>query len=126
MLKKMFFLSLVFSLLAGCRITENEAEKNSIPMWLMLAKNNQEIRGIAVHISPEVPGAEKYYSLYSPYEINYVFTNDSIHVICFDSKGGEVENRWTTLKELSFNEEDIVSADEWINRLGKMNVRANQ
>ncbi len=117
MLRPILLFPLIVLFVAGCKVPEEKAHENNIPPWLEVAQNNQEIRGIAVHVSPEVPGAEKYFSLYSPYEINYIFSNDAINVIFFDSKGNKVEDRWSSLDEIPFNEDDIVPTSEWIKRL---------
>lgn len=114
---KFHLLALAVCLMTGCVTASKKTGETALPSWLSSVQAHPELRGIAVHISPEVMGAEKHFSLQRPYEVNYVFKDGSIHVMTFDFRGAKVEDRWTSLKELPFEEDDILSVNEWRQRI---------
>ncbi|MFM7180258.1 MAG: hypothetical protein ACKO2G_02155 [Verrucomicrobiales bacterium] len=84
--------------------------------WLNELEHSSGIRGLVLRPWPEVPGSEKFYSEAFPYEVNVIFNSGVIRVVCRDASGNVQDERWSSLRELPFAEDEITSLEEWKDR----------
>lgn len=102
--------------LAACA-DGSKNEHQQPPAWLSLHRCDKNLKGVLVNVSPEVPGAEKYFSEAMPYEVLYLFNDGRVHAVTTSFEGGVTEE-WFASGEMDFDVSDAVPLEMWARKLG--------
>lgn len=103
--------------LAAC-VSENASEPQQAPDWLSRHREDKNLKGVVVNISPEVPGAEKYFSAAKPYEVLYLFDDGRVHAVS-TSFEGDVTDEWFASGEMDIDTTDVVPLEVWAGKFSQ-------
>jgi len=116
------FLGVLF-MNASCAAPAQQVPKDQSPSWLSRHKDDNQLIGVIVHVCPEVPGSEKYFSEANPYEVLYVFKDGKVHSVNSTFRG-EVTDEWFSKGEMDIDPNVVVPLTTWEKRFG-MNPQPN-
>jgi hypothetical protein len=109
--------SILVFFLAGCA-TENTNKPQQPPEWLLRHREDKNLKGVVVNISPEVPGAERYFSTAKPHEVLYLFEDGRVHAVN-TSFEGEVTDEWFASSEMDIDTADVVPLEVWASKFSQ-------
>lgn len=103
--------------LAACAGGGNN-EPQQPPEWLSRHREDKKLKGVVVNVSPEVPGAERYFSEAKPYEVLYLFDDGRVHAVN-TSFEGDVTDEWFASGEMDVDTADVVPLEVWASKFSR-------
>jgi hypothetical protein len=110
-------ISLVLFLVVACA-GGNRNEPQQLPEWLSQHREDKNLKGVVVNVSPEVPGAERHFSEAKPYEVLYLFNDGRVHAVS-TSFEGEVTEEWFASGEMDIDSSDVVPLEVWVSKFSQ-------